>query len=275
MNTNDYIDDMVSKRQKKELSKINMFKNIIIEDVKDVVMEDVNDKLYKYNEETKQYIQNEVDQYKKISTQIEEIVQKIKTLDDKKDIAALQEYIKSVNLSLKLLSTKDELNETKKTLSSNINNKAEKEHTHVEFKNIDTLKNKLEILQKNIQDLPDFWEVKKAFNDVYTKDETYSKKEVDTKISKIKSWDIVMLSKWWWEATRDGITDKPIETLLYWNATYTYTGWLVTLITYPQGTIALSYSSWLVTTATYTIWSDIYVITYTYTSWQITSITYT
>lgn len=197
----DYVANMVSKKTQKKVEKINT--------LKDAIMKDVKDELRWQEKSTKQYIQKELGQYKGINTRIDDIVQRIKVLGDKKDLVALQEYIQSIKSSLKSLVTKEDLDITKAILSSKIITKAEKWHTHIEFKDIIALKNEISKLKSSMQEIPDFTEVKKAFDNVYTKDETYSKQEVDTRIKSIKKWDVVMLSKWWngwWGDTHDPVT---------------------------------------------------------------------
>ena len=226
--------DNESDRLVDKIYKTLEIKNTIKSNKQDIYI--VNKKLEELQSSIK-YIQwkflNGNDNVKEKISAISETIGTIKTsLKDKTDknqINKLLEVIKTniSGLKISISDVQDEQSIIQKNIWSLEKQTLDKQailakETQNSFKKLEgNVEKELKKITDLIYDLPDFWEIQKAFEKVYTKNETYSKKEVDTKINKIKSWDTIMLSKWWWASSLESLEDVSItdpssgQTLIY------------------------------------------------------------
>jgi hypothetical protein len=109
---------------------------------------------------------------------VNETIQKIQTQIRQSD-TDLQDKVSIINGDIR--SNTRAIIETKNISIS----KAEKEHKH-SIEDIDRLQSTIDAINDNIDDRTTIGEVKETLKEFYTKQETYSKKEINAKLDNIK-----------------------------------------------------------------------------------------
>ena len=94
------------------------------------------------------------------------------------------------------------INYEQNKLESVIKDKSDKVHKH-NTADINWLDKELKQIKKDIEDKPSVEEIKEWLNNFYTKQETYSKREIDRKLEDIPTrWSTTIFTwgRWWWES---------------------------------------------------------------------------
>lgn len=151
----------------------------------------------------------------KVKISVNETIQKIQTQIRQSD-TDLQDKVSIINGDIR--SNTRAIIETKNISIS----KAEKEHKH-SIEDIDRLQSTIDAINDNIDDRTTIGEVKETLKEFYTKQETYSKKEINAKLDNIKP-SVSTIIQWGWASAWPQVVTNAEKTALIptlWMMVYT------------------------------------------------------
>lgn len=101
-----------------------------------------------------------------------------------------------VDHSGKIDSLYNDISNVRQSFFNVLESKSNNGHKH-QVEDIEWLVKRLKSIDDSVNDKTTFSEVQKALKDIYTKEETYSKTQVDSLVGDIKTWWSTILMNWW------------------------------------------------------------------------------